>query len=105
MLLVREVGEEEVKRAGQRSKHGDSTSLPTPQLLQDLERERLSVAIVHLRDEREGKEEEKKMAFPPTERFAVTALLLLLHLATRNYLIKVFLCFFLYLLLCINRYL
>lgn len=103
-LLEREVGEEEVKRTGQRNKHGDPISLHTPPL-QDLGRERLFVATVLLGEEREGREEAKKVASPPIEQFAIIVLLLLLHLNSRNYLIKVFLCFFLYLLLCINRYL
>lgn len=101
-LLEREVGEEEVKRAEQRNKLGDPTSLHTPPL-QDLGRERLFVATV-LREEREGREEVTRMAFPPVEQFAITVLVLL-HLNSQNYLIKVFLCFFLYLLLCINRHL
>lgn len=55
-LLEREVGEEEVKRAGQRNKLEDPTSLHTPPL-QDLGRERLFVARV-LREEREGRSDE-----------------------------------------------
>lgn len=63
-LLEREVGEEEVKRVGQRNILGDPTFLHTPPL-QDLGRERLFVATV-LREEREGREEVTKMAFPPS---------------------------------------